>query len=61
MDLVDNAEKEIENHRRKNHVKKFRKLIPLGECYFCGEEVEGEKLFCNGDHATFYSKSKMDE
>ena len=32
------------------------KLEPKKECYYCGEEIEKDKLFCNSECANKYEK-----
>ena len=60
MDLVDEAFAEEQNYINgalKSSKNKNYKLIPNGECYYCIEEIEGEKLFCNHNCATNYDKA----
>lgn len=32
------------------------RLEPIGECYTCGEELSGGRLFCNADCASVYDR-----
>lgn len=32
------------------------RLEPIGECYTCGEELGGNRLFCNADCAVVYDR-----
>lgn len=60
MDLLDEAFKEEQNYINralKSSKKKNYKLMPKGECYYCTEEIEKDKLFCNSGCATNYDKS----
>lgn len=50
-----NMEKSLEALIRGAH-RKVSSLPPYGLCYACGNEVEGLKLFCDGDCATVYEK-----
>ena len=59
-DEADIANRLAHKHTRealkaqKEKAKNEKRMEPMGECYFCGEELEGEKLFCNGKHAMDY-------
>ena len=47
--------------RHFNHTKQqrhFRSVKPEGYCHYCEDEVEGEKLFCNGKCATLFERQK---
>lgn len=60
MDLVDEAFVEEQNYisgALKGSKKKNYKLMPKGECHYCSEEIEKDKLFCNSDCATNYDKT----
>lgn len=59
MDSPDEAFKEEQNYINgalKSSKNKNYKLIPTGECYYCTEEIEGEKLFCDHNCAINYDK-----
>ena len=59
MDLPDKAFIEEQNYiigALKSGIKKNYKLKPVGECYYCSEEIEEEKLFCDHKCATSYDK-----
>lgn len=65
MDIVDASELEIENTRvdyiLKNSSGNIRNggLVPNGICHneSCEAEVDGKKLFCDGDCATEHHKA----
>lgn len=61
MDFADEAQiEEFNNIRHALHsLKKEPPLAPKGECYFCYEEIEGNKLFCNNICAEKYHKYKQ--
>ena len=58
MDEVDLAQKQNERATEAalTYRKPVPKIAPVGECHFCGDEVEGFKLFCNGQCAARYER-----
>lgn len=48
---TDRAELEREYLLLAVRRRQSRSLLPLGECYHCGEEVERPRLFCGADCA----------
>jgi hypothetical protein len=54
-DDIDKAQEQMEVIARANIENRHQPtagLTPCGECHYCGEEVDGDKLYCNGDHAS---------
>lgn len=50
MDVVDRASQEEENVlaiQIRLATKVEHKLVPNGKCFYCDEEVQSPKLFCN--------------
>lgn len=58
MDLIDQSQVEVDNinHMASLYKKEIPSIVPNGECHFCGEEVEGNKLFCNCKCSQAYDK-----
>lgn len=53
-DEIDKAQENIEVYNRTallNRKRDTYQVAPIGECHYCGEELEGGQLYCNGDHA----------
>lgn len=60
-DVIDRASQEEEFILASNiylAVRKPDRLVPMGSCYYCREEVEGKKLFCNLDCSDDHQKEK---
>ena len=63
MDVADNAFLEMEStikyqiHLAKRQ-KNVRSVKPEGYCHYCEEEVEGERLFCNGKCASSFERKR---
>lgn len=63
-DDADNAnvflEKHIEENIKMTLSNNPDKLVPIQECYYCGEEFEKDsiRLFCDGDHASKYENKR---
>lgn len=63
MNTADFAFLEIESRlqHQLNAAKSYRSdrsVKPEGYCHNCEEEVQGEKLFCNGKCATQFERNK---
>jgi len=62
MDVADEAFLETESNLiyqlNKNKQRFFRSVKPEGYCHYCEDEVEGEKLFCDGKCATLFERKK---
>ena len=61
MDLVDQSQVEVDNinYMATQYKKEIPSIVPNGECHFCGEEVEGIKLFCDYKCAQAYEKYQL--
>lgn len=35
---------------------KHRSLVPVGTCYYCGEDVRPDQIFCDGDCGSGYDQ-----
>ena len=58
MDFVDQSQVEVDNinYMATQYRKEIPRIVPNGECHFCGEEVEGIKLFCDCKCSEAYDK-----
>lgn len=59
MDTIDNAQSTADiflNAAIENARPKGRALLPKGECYYCEEKVDGQRLFCDLDCSEDYEK-----
>lgn len=62
MDIADKAEAQ-EAAQREASIKAAcantgPRLLHIGECHYCGDEVEEPKLFCNGTCATKFARKE---
>lgn len=58
VDLVNDQQQHILDLRIKNARQSQNTLRPKGRCYFCDEDVEQPRLFCDADCASDYDKLK---
>lgn len=63
MDDADRAEGRIEDTVTDSLDKvrrrmEYRELEPVHACHWCGEKVEGRRLFCNKQCSDDYEKDK---
>lgn len=63
MDVADEAFLETESNiayqiQHSKYQRSFRSVKPEGYCHYCEDEVEGEKLFCNGKCAALFERHR---
>ena len=56
MDEIDRANQDIEFYEKHRRTQYKKEAEPTGYCLFCGEELTGNKRWCDAECRNFWEK-----